>query len=288
MSRPASPGQSPAPPWRRPAVLSACAYVNESGFGNHCFRKKWTDVGEVRNFRWGRISDREYDRFGRLDPLCRCAAAAAEMLGLDAPAGSAALPDVGVLLGTSAGSLAVDLAFFRTVGLPGGASPMLFSYTLPSSAIGEIAIRHRAGGPNACFIAGPESALLAFWEGVHWVAGGEVEAAVCVGCEAAPLPAGERFAPSACAFLLESADRVAARGATPLAGLHFCPADGVSASACLDASSPEAMGRFCASFTGSRETPELVYLGSPSVLGGARRSTLLAVDRSRGGRSPTG
>ena len=48
--------------------------------------------------------------------------------------------------------LSTDVEYWKGRGAGGGPSPTLFAYTLPSAAIGEIAIRHRLTGPNLCFV----------------------------------------------------------------------------------------------------------------------------------------
>jgi hypothetical protein len=58
---------------------------------------------------------------------------------------------IAIVLAARTGSLPTDIAFWNGRNEPGGLSPTLFTYTLPSAAIGEIAIRHRLTGPNLCF-----------------------------------------------------------------------------------------------------------------------------------------
>ena len=118
-------------------------------------------------------------RFGRLDLLSRLALLAVESLGFDF---TTMMPDrVGICLVVRAGSLATDVEYWNGRHSPGGPSPLLFAYTLPSSAIGEIAIRFRITGPMLCFI-GDET--LATSEGEALVARGACDAVVCVFCNA--------------------------------------------------------------------------------------------------------
>ena len=269
----------------RPVILTAHAFLNESGFGNHRFFKPWTNADEARSFRWSRISEQPFDRFGRLDPLCRGAVAVVEMLGLQPPDDGAPMGNVALLLGTSTGSLAVDISFCRTIGQPGGASPMLFSYTLPSTAIGEIAIRHRIGGPNVCLNAGPESALLALWEGVRWIEEGEADIALCVACEAEAVPPNSPL--RAAAFLVQNAEYRGHHPMAPLAVLRFCAAGELPVGAHLDASPTEAMSRLGAPAGSSGpNASELVYLRRPSVLRDSARAFALVGDSHSAGSTP--
>src|SRR5580704_4935212 len=98
----------------------------------------------------GLSSARLGPRAGRLHLQSQMALLAVEELGLDFEA----LPRerIGVCLVATAGSLATDAEYWKHRDAVGGPSPTLFAYTLPSAAIGEIAIRHRLTGPDLCFV----------------------------------------------------------------------------------------------------------------------------------------
>ncbi len=118
-------------------------------------------------------------RFGRLDLLSQLAVLAVESLGIDF---STMPPDrVGICIAVRAGSLSTDVEYWKGRDAVGGPSPMLFAYTLPSSAIGEIAIRYRITGPNLCFV-GNEA--LALTEARELIRHREVDACICVFCDA--------------------------------------------------------------------------------------------------------
>ena len=107
----------------------------------------------------------------------------------------------------------------------------MFPYTLPSTVVGEIAIRHRITGPNICVVAGPDSGMLALWEGVGMIESGEAKGCICVGCDAvsrasapfiAELPLGGKLLRcSAHAFLVEDEDVARANSRVPLAGVRI-------------------------------------------------------------------
>src|SRR6266576_3886182 len=89
-------------------------------------------------------------RHSRVDLLSRLALLAVEALGID----FSTMPGdrIGICLTASAGSLSTDTEYWKGRALAGGPSPTLFAYTLPSAAVGEIAIRHRLTGPNLCVV----------------------------------------------------------------------------------------------------------------------------------------
>jgi hypothetical protein len=88
---------------------------------------------------------------------------------------------VGIALSVRGGSLAVDADYWAGRDNPGGPSPMLFAYTLPSAPIGEIAIRHRLTGPNLCLVGGDN---LLLDEVRDWFNRGEIDACLVVMADA--------------------------------------------------------------------------------------------------------
>jgi 3-oxoacyl-(acyl-carrier-protein) synthase len=117
-------------------------------------------------------------RFGRLDPACQLGLTAVEALGIDFTNQPRA--DIAVCVATNAGSLSTDVQYWRTRHETGGASPSLFVYTLPSSLVGEIAIRHGLTGPNLCFL-GDGGELLD--EAADLLRRSEAAACLCVCCD---------------------------------------------------------------------------------------------------------
>ena len=79
-----------------------------------------------------------------------------------------------------AGSLATDIEYWKGRDSVGGPSPSLFAYTLPSSALGEIAIRHHITGPGLCHFGG-EDCLVE--EAERLIAEGEADGCICVSCK---------------------------------------------------------------------------------------------------------
>lgn len=117
-------------------------------------------------------------RFGRLDLASQLALLAVENLGVNFD--SLRRERIAICLAAKAGSLTTDVEFWKGRNAVGGPSPTLFAYTLPSAAIGEIAIRHRLTGPNLCFVGDGREVLP---EAVDLLQRGEADGCVCVYCE---------------------------------------------------------------------------------------------------------
>jgi 3-oxoacyl-(acyl-carrier-protein) synthase len=117
-------------------------------------------------------------RFARLDLQSQLALLAVELLEINFEKFSR--ERIAICLAAKTGSLSTDVEFWNGRDNAGGPSPILFAYTLPSAAIGEIAIRHKLTGPNLCFVA-DDKILLS--EAADLIRRGEADACVCVYCE---------------------------------------------------------------------------------------------------------
>ena len=125
-------------------------------------------------------------RFGRLDLQSQLALLAVASLEIDFTAFASGR--VGIIFAASAGSLSTDVNFWAGRHGVGGPSPTLFAYTLPSAAVGEIAIHFKLTGPDLCFV-GDDKNLLP--EATDLIQRGEVDACVCVFCAAVTEAGGE-------------------------------------------------------------------------------------------------
>ncbi|MCC6820645.1 MAG: hypothetical protein IT579_07950 [Verrucomicrobia subdivision 3 bacterium] len=114
-------------------------------------------------------------RFGRMDLTSQLALLAVEPFAADFDL--VPRDRIAICLAVRAGSLPTDLEYWKGRDAAGGPSPTLFTYTLPSSAIGEIAIRHRLTGPGLCFVSGGDELLV---EATDLIERGEAEGCVCV------------------------------------------------------------------------------------------------------------
>jgi 3-oxoacyl-(acyl-carrier-protein) synthase len=114
-------------------------------------------------------------RFGRMDLTSQLALLAVESLAGSFE--SQVRNRIAICLGARTSSLSTDVDYWKGRDAAGGPSPTLFTYTLPSAAIGEIAIRHRLTGPNLCFV-GPGRDVLP--EAADLIRRGEADGCVCV------------------------------------------------------------------------------------------------------------
>src|SRR5215813_11080343 len=114
-------------------------------------------------------------RFGRMDLLSQLSLLSVESLGVDFEILERSR--IAVCMSVTAGSLATDIEYWKGRNEVGGPSPTLFAYTLPSSAIGEIAIRYRLTGPNLCFV-GTDAMLVP--EARDLIERNEADGCICV------------------------------------------------------------------------------------------------------------
>jgi 3-oxoacyl-(acyl-carrier-protein) synthase len=114
-----------------------------------------------------------------MDACSQLALLAVEKLNLDFAALSR--DRIAICLSVEAGSLSTDVEYWKGRDAAGGPSPTLFAYTLPSSALGEIAIRYQITGPNLCFFGENGGSLEA--EARYLVSSGEAEACLFVSCQ---------------------------------------------------------------------------------------------------------
>lgn len=145
-------------------------------------------------------------RFGRMDLTSQLALLAVEPLSTHFE--SFTRDRVAIVIAAQSSSLPTDAEYWKGRDNPGGPSPTLFTYTLPSAAIGEIAIRHRVTGPNLCFVGDSQNVLP---EAADFIRRGEADA--CIGVYVnviSPLLAGlisRPVAARACALLLQRGGR---------------------------------------------------------------------------------
>ena len=121
------------------------------------------------------VTARLGSRFGRMDLTSQLALLAVEPLA--GAFDSIGRDRIAICLAARTGSLSTDVEYWKGRDAAGGPSPTLFTYTLPSAAIGEIAIRHRLTGPNLCFVGHSDNVLP---EAAELIRCGEADACVCV------------------------------------------------------------------------------------------------------------
>lgn len=116
-----------------------------------------------------------YPTFGKLTPADRLAFGAAGLLFSHYPISSG--KRCAICAGVPFGSLSTDRAYVESVKgqFP---SPALFSATLPSSPVSEIAIHYKIKGPNRVFCQSAGSGLWALAYGIQLLTIGKAESAV--------------------------------------------------------------------------------------------------------------
>lgn len=218
-------------------VITAAGMIDARGWGGTCFPwRTWEETpskGEAlaspSSFRWQDLFGKPSRSFARADPLTKIASATAELLSpAFETAGEEERESVGVTMGTSSGSLEIDARYWQYVKREGKGSPMMFTYTLPSTALGEIAIRHKLRGPILCLLCTLEENRQALDEAYRAITLGEAESLVCVYANAVEEDAAH-FAraidengavrTAAYALLVESAPAAERRGRVPVESL---------------------------------------------------------------------
>jgi hypothetical protein len=112
-----------------------------------------------------------------MDGLSRVGLMAVELLGVDWSQRDR--DGVGVCVETRLGSLATDVRFLETL------SPSVFTYTLPSTVMGEVCIRHRLRGPVLCLLPGGDAeGCRAMEVAAEWLGRGEATSCLALVCEA--------------------------------------------------------------------------------------------------------
>jgi hypothetical protein len=96
-----------------------------------------------------------YLKFYKMDDACKQGIVCGELLVRSVQDFDQIEHDrIGICIGGAYGSLDTDQRYFASYGLQDGSipSPGLFVYTLPNILIGELCIRHKITGEQACFV----------------------------------------------------------------------------------------------------------------------------------------
>jgi hypothetical protein len=216
-------------------VISLFGYIDATGWGGKEGSHRWDQSqGQLaQSLRWRMVSGSAHDRFGRMDLLSKYVSVAVEMLGLPLLGKQDLRLETAMVMGTMVGCYGADLDFYRGILQGDGPSPTMFAYTLPTIALGEVAIRHRLGGASYCFMAGADSGLLALWESAKLLEAGECQECVCIMADVLPkhaekmariIDSGEKLLTEyAYAFLLGHNDRTQAPERSSLAEIVISP-----------------------------------------------------------------
>jgi 3-oxoacyl-(acyl-carrier-protein) synthase len=163
-------------------MIQAASYLAAAGHGNdRTGLSPWPSQlaeplarGALSDLHWSLLFASDPSRFGRMDLMSRLGLMAVELLD----AGLESLPprrkqSVGVCLETFTGSLDTDVRFLQTP------RPSLFTYTLPSMALGEVCIRYQLQGPVLCLVAPEDASDGVLAEATEWLHQGDAEACLC-------------------------------------------------------------------------------------------------------------
>jgi 3-oxoacyl-(acyl-carrier-protein) synthase len=162
-------------------VVAAIGSVDRDRIaGSGALHRAWRDLGiaapgDGRSFRaaFGR-SDETYRR---LDPASRMLVLACEAAGLDRVLGAEQRENTALVVATTIGCLDADRQFAQSLGSEMLDAP-IFPYTLPSTCLGEVALRHGLRGISICLSVAPGETGTAVAEAVRLLAAGETATAV--------------------------------------------------------------------------------------------------------------
>jgi len=198
------------------ARLIADCCISQAGLlwrgpqGEH--RASWADLGAgapddfgLPPLRARYFFDQPFPKFGRMDPLCKVAVAAAQLIQRAGGFDGLDRSEIAQCGATALGCLEVDSQFeaTRRAGAP---SPALFVYTLPSMFQGEVSIQFKLRGRCALYCCGETSGITALATAAKWVDQGRAPAVLAIAADAAgPAAAAAGYGPpqtAAMAWLL--------------------------------------------------------------------------------------
>ncbi len=192
-------------------VVSALGIVDASGVrGSSGIRSSWTELGQdpvAGLVRFKPIFGTAFRDFRRLDILSRMFIVMTEACDLATHLPVAWRIDTALVSGSETGCLAADRRFERSLHIPAGIEPAVFPYTLPSTCLGEVAIRHRLHGPTVCLSLADREEPQALRVATQLLHGGEARAALVLVGDWVPAAEGQdTHKTRAAALLLRPAD----------------------------------------------------------------------------------
>lgn len=169
-----------------PPIIAAVGVVDaERVHGSRGVQVTWHELGMTppgtgRALR--AIFARQDDTFRRLDPTSRALVLAAEAAGIAHVLPPTAREDTALVIATTLGCLDADLQFARSLASEMCDAPV-FPYTLPSTCLGEIALRLGLRGTSLCLSVLPGGSGSALAEAQRLLAGGEARYVVVANVE---------------------------------------------------------------------------------------------------------
>ncbi len=164
----------------RSAYVESFAALLPQALAGRSGTRQWEEGQRgPRDVRRDQVLDKPYVNFGKLSLPDRLSFATAALILSRTEIGDK--ETTGITLGISAGSLSTDLRYMESLAA-GFPSPALFSATLPSSAIADIAIYFGIKGPNRVIAGNGASGLIALEQAFSMLEMGKATAAlwVCV------------------------------------------------------------------------------------------------------------
>lgn len=166
------------------AKIIAIGCVDEAGIaGTRGVNASWEELGvkapgNGRTYR--ELSGKSDDTFRRLNGTTRALVLAAEACGISSVLAPEVRDETALVVETAHGCLEVDLKFARTLD-QGVAHAAIFPYTLQSTCLGDVALRHGLRGPTLSLSIEPGGEGEALREAGRLFAAGDVRYAVA-GC----------------------------------------------------------------------------------------------------------
>lgn len=164
--------------------IAAVGALDGRGLVGSALEARDFGAGGLPAVRWKQLFALPNPAYRHLDLFGRCVCLATEAAGLARALPDALRRDTALVLATDLGCLQSDLDFAHSLQPGERVSPAVFPYTLPSTCLGELAIRHRLQGPLLCLMPGeaPPGLGLGLLEARRLVLRGEARAAVvCLG-----------------------------------------------------------------------------------------------------------
>ena len=195
-------------------LITGIGWVTVSGTGHGRASKDFAlTAGRLPCISRKSVFEKPYQHFGRMDEFSRLGLAAIAFALKDAGLDEwTRMRDMGILAATVYGCLQTDIDYFDTV-MPGGEqspSPALFSYTLPSSFLGEASCRFGLTGAAYIINERHPSGLAPVCAAMDGIACGELEntlAGICDMGRPAHFSLKERGLPGAVFLVIEKTPR---------------------------------------------------------------------------------
>ncbi|MBN1757807.1 MAG: hypothetical protein JW863_05790 [Chitinispirillaceae bacterium] len=173
---------------------SGCSVIDDSGIRTIGTSRAWEDDQDgPAAIKRAQVLGQPYMAFGKLNLPDKLAFSAASLVLNEC---SVRDPEnTGIFLGIPFGSCSTDLLYRQSVE-QGSPSPALFSATLPSSPIADIAIYYKFKGPDAVFPGGDSPLLSAIERAQHLLQRGKLTGALVIFVEeTAGNPPGNGYRP---------------------------------------------------------------------------------------------